>query len=83
VGFDVTNERAQFVIRDQGSGFDYSTIPAAADTAGLAGDGGRGLVLIQNFMDEVGFDADGSELRMTLRRPESPAAAAAADEDGG
>ena len=69
VGFDVTNERAQFVIRDQGPGFDPKSIPALTDSAGLSGVGGRGLVLIQNFMDEVSFDEHGNELRMTLKRP--------------
>lgn len=69
VGFDVTNERAQFVIRDQGPGFDPKTVPSAADPASLSGECGRGLVLIQNFMDEVAFDDGGNELRMVLKRP--------------
>lgn len=69
VGFDVTHERAQFVIRDQGPGFDVSRLPAADDQASLAGQRGRGLVLIQNFMDEVAFNETGNELRMVLKRP--------------
>jgi CheY-like chemotaxis protein/anti-sigma regulatory factor (Ser/Thr protein kinase) len=69
VGFDVTHERAQFVIRDSGAGFDTSQLPAAADPASLCGERGRGLVLIQNFMDEVSFNETGNELHMSLNRP--------------
>ena len=78
VGFDVTHDRAQFVIRDSGPGFDASRLPAAADPASLSGEGGRGLVLIQNFMDEVSFNDIGNELRMSLNRPAHRSSEAAA-----
>jgi CheY-like chemotaxis protein/anti-sigma regulatory factor (Ser/Thr protein kinase) len=69
VGFDVTPRQAQFVIRDQGSGFDWSLVTGKMRAEPLSQDEKRGLVLIHNFMDEVGFNDQGNEIRMVLNRP--------------
>lgn len=50
------------VIRDEGNGFDTSKF--AQGTASLDESHGRGLVLIQNFMDKVTFNASGNEITM-------------------
>ena len=66
VAADFTRERAQFVVGDQGAGFDVAS--ATPDpSAPLADSSGRGLVLIQTFMDEVVFNPAGTEIKMTLR----------------
>ncbi len=64
----VTPEAVKFTIRDQGSGFDTSTIPPAADPESFREGTGRGLVLIQTFMDEVKFNEKGNEVQMTKFR---------------
>lgn len=69
----VTPESAQFTIRDQGPGFDISTVPAASDPDSFRDGSGRGLVLIQAFMDEVAFGEKGNEITMTKYRSEDPA----------
>jgi DNA-binding NarL/FixJ family response regulator len=66
--FQTSNDCAEFVIRDEGSGFDTTTVPAAADARSVAGESGRGLMLIQNFMDSVTLNERGNEIRMTLNR---------------
>jgi CheY-like chemotaxis protein len=69
VGFDVTPGRAQFVIRDQGSGFDWSLVTRQMKTEPKSQEEKRGLVLIHSFMDEVGFNDQGNEIRMVINRP--------------
>jgi DNA-binding NarL/FixJ family response regulator len=69
VGFDVTPGRAQFVIRDQGTGFDWSMVTAQMGAGLKSKDDKRGLVLIHSFMDEVGFNEEGNEIRMVIKRP--------------
>ncbi len=60
----VTPEAVEFTIRDMGPGFDTSSIPHSSDPESFRDGRGRGLVLIQAFMDEVEFSPDGTELRM-------------------
>jgi DNA-binding NarL/FixJ family response regulator len=69
VGFDVSPRQAQFVIRDQGSGFDWALVTGQMRKAPMSQEEKRGLVLIYNFMDEVGFNEQGNEIRMVLNRP--------------
>ena len=55
----------QVVIRDDGPGFNVAHLPdVAADPSYLASEGGRGLVLIDMFMDEVRFNATGNEIAL-------------------
>jgi len=61
-----TREAAEFCIRDQGPGFDPSTLPDAADPINLDRPGGRGLILMRFVMDEVRFNSQGNEV--TLRK---------------
>ncbi|MAR13997.1 MAG: hypothetical protein CL681_28980 [Blastopirellula sp.] len=65
----VTTEQAKFVIRDEGPGFDPSTLPDPTDPANLEKPSGRGLLLIQTFMDETSYNATGNEVTM-IKKPE-------------
>jgi hypothetical protein len=63
------NEReARIVIRDDGPGFDVATVPDPFAPENLEKENGRGLMLIQSFMDEVAFNEKGNELTMTKWR---------------
>jgi anti-sigma regulatory factor (Ser/Thr protein kinase) len=66
------------VVRDPGSGFDPSRVPDPRDGQGLLRDGGRGIHLINEFMDEVRFRHDGREIEMRKRGAGPPKAAAGA-----
>ncbi len=68
----VTKEEARFVVRDEGPGFDTSTVPAPHDAHALEREGGRGLVLMRSFMDEVRFNDVGNEVTMVKRREAVP-----------
>ena len=60
-------DRVHFAIRDEGPGFNPSRLPDAAAPANLDRIGGRGLMLIRTFMDEVSHNARGNEILMTKR----------------
>jgi DNA-binding NarL/FixJ family response regulator len=68
VAADFTRNRAQFVVSDDGEGFDVQANLPSPDNRVIEGaEGGRGLMLIQTFMDEVVYNAKGNEMRMTLK----------------
>ena len=56
------------VIRDEGPGFDPSTLPDPTDPENLERAHGRGLLLIRTFMDGVSHNARGNEITMQKRR---------------
>jgi anti-sigma regulatory factor (Ser/Thr protein kinase) len=61
----------QYVVTDEGPGFDPSTLPDPTDVSNLERASGRGLMLIRMFMDEVSFNDRGNEIRMIKRKPAS------------
>lgn len=52
------------IVRDQGRGFDPSTVPNPLTPQGLVAEHGRGIYLIKLLMDEVSFKRGGSEVHM-------------------
>ncbi len=64
----LSSDQMQFLIRDEGPGFDPSTIPDPSDPAALDPHRGRGLSLIRAFMDEVTYNEIGNEVTMVKRR---------------
>lgn len=64
----ITPAEARFVICDEGPGFDISIVPDPHDPRALEREGGRGLVLMRTFMDEVTFSEKGNEVTLVKRR---------------
>lgn len=69
ISLSATPEVATFVVRDAGQGFDVSSLPDPTDPANLERAGGRGLLLIHSFMDEVRHNHAGNEITMVKRKP--------------
>jgi anti-sigma regulatory factor (Ser/Thr protein kinase) len=67
-----TRNQAVFIIRDEGPGFDLATIPDPDDPTNLESIGGRGLLLIGAFMDDVHHNESGNELTMIKRKASCP-----------
>jgi CheY-like chemotaxis protein len=63
-----TRSEAVYTIRDEGRGFDPSTLRDPTDPANLEHISGRGLLLIRTFMDDVSHDHGGREITMVKRR---------------
>src|SRR5262249_37125024 len=59
-------KRGQFVIRDEGPGFDVSKLPDPTDPENVVKLSGRGVLLIRMFMDEVAYNDRGNELTLSL-----------------
>lgn|SRR5512142_311171 len=52
------------VVRDPGSGFDPANIPSPIIGQNVFSQGGRGIYLINQLMDEVHFEKGGTEIHM-------------------
>jgi CheY-like chemotaxis protein len=63
-----TRDEVSFIITDEGPGFDPALLPDPTDPANLGRVSGRGLLLIQTFMDRVEHNDKGNEITMIKRR---------------
>ena len=68
VALQATSEFARFTICDDGPGFDASQLHDPTDPDNLEKCGGRGLLLINSFMDEVLHNKAGNEITMLKRK---------------
>lgn len=79
VAADFSDGEAAFVIRDEGPGFDRSLLPDPTDPVNLEKPSGRGLLLMQTFMDEVLYNDLGNQVTLIKRRKPPVDASAGAD----
>jgi CheY-like chemotaxis protein/anti-sigma regulatory factor (Ser/Thr protein kinase) len=61
-------DAARFSVSDDGPGFDVSLLHRPVDPEDLNRIGGRGLLLIRTFMDEVTFNSHGNQIIMVKNR---------------
>lgn len=59
-----SRQSVEYVIRDEGPGFDPNSLPDPTDPENIMKVSGRGLLLIQSFMDEVSHNSAGNEITM-------------------
>ena len=55
------------VVKDEGPGFDPVKVPDPTTAENVESEHGRGILLMKTFMDEVQFEAGGSEVHMRKR----------------
>jgi len=67
VAVEITPQMGRFVIRDQGPGFDPTSLPDPTAPENLEKVSGRGLLLMRTFMDEVHFNEVGNEVVLIKR----------------
>jgi CheY-like chemotaxis protein len=58
----------QYVVQDEGRGFNTADVPDPLHPDCLLKASGRGLLLIRTFMDDVAFNGAGNEITLTRRR---------------
>ncbi len=68
VEVNLSRDRAVFVVRDEGPGFNPAALPDPDDPANLERVCGRGVLLMQAFMDEVNYNARGNSVTLVKRR---------------
>ena len=64
----LSRREAQLVVRDEGLGFDPSSLPDPTDPANLEKASGRGVLLMRTFMDDVLYNDRGNVVTLTKRR---------------
>jgi CheY-like chemotaxis protein len=68
----MTLDEAQFIIRDEGPGFDLASVPDPRSLENLDKPSGRGLLLMRAFLDEVRYNDQGNEVTLIKRRTAVP-----------
>lgn len=63
----LTPSAVRYVVRDDGPGFDLGSVPDPTDPENLIRPHGRGVMLINCFMDEVRYNERGNEITMIKR----------------
>jgi CheY-like chemotaxis protein len=63
----IDRDSATYVIEDEGPGFDTSILDRPVDPEDLMRVGGRGMLLIRTFMDEVSHNAKGNRITLVKR----------------
>jgi serine/threonine-protein kinase RsbW len=69
IRFQVGPDKADIRVADEGEGFDPRRIPDPTLDENLEKPGGRGIMLMRAYMDEVRFNARGNEVHLVKRRP--------------
>jgi anti-sigma regulatory factor (Ser/Thr protein kinase) len=77
VDVDFTRDCVEYVIRDEGPGFDPTKLPDPTDPVNLERPCGRGLLLMRTFMDAVKYNKTGNQVTMSKRVAEPVSAGAA------
>ena len=54
----------ELTITDQGAGFSFNDVPNPVEDNNLTKEGGRGVLLMDNYMDKVEYNAKGNQVRM-------------------
>jgi len=62
VRYAVDPARAVIIVRDEGGGFCHQSVPDPTRPDRLTLPTGRGIMLMRAYMDEVKFEADGTEV---------------------
>ena len=68
VQVQLDRDAARFVVADDGPGFDTTLFDRPVEPEDLTRIGGRGLLLIRTFMDQVSFNAAGNLITMVKSR---------------
>lgn len=68
--YELTPDYVEYIIEDEGKGFDYKTLPDPRDPENFFKKSGRGVLIIRIHMDEAEWIGRGNILRMRKNRIE-------------
>ncbi|WP_234408336.1 ATP-binding protein [Marinilabilia salmonicolor] len=64
--YEITDKIIQFVITDNGPGFNYKNLPDPTKPENLEKTHGRGIFLMNHLADEVEFNEKGNEVKVVF-----------------
>ncbi len=64
--YEVTDKEIQFVISDNGPGFDHEKLPDPTKPENIEKTHGRGIFLMKHLADEVEFNEKGNEVKISF-----------------
>ena len=67
VEITASDTEVKIVVADEGKGFDTSIVPGPENPDVLESEGGRGLVLMSSFVDELEFNETGNQVTLIKR----------------
>jgi len=62
----IDSDKVQFIIIDEGNGFDYTNIPDPTKPENIEKTHGRGIFLMHHLADKIEFENEGSIVKMTF-----------------
>ena len=66
ITYDISETKAVISIKDEGPGFDVSTIPDPKDEENIFASHGRGIMLARSYADELTYNETGNEVTLVF-----------------
>ena len=60
-------DRVSFTVKDEGSGFNYDSLPDPTNPENIEKPNGRGVFLMRNLADKVSFEDNGSKVILDFK----------------
>ncbi|MCK4797112.1 MAG: ATP-binding protein [Spirochaetes bacterium] len=68
IEFTLTREKAIYVIKDQGKGFDWRALSDFSDSKKLILEHGRGIMISKRYFDELNYNEKGNEVTLIVNK---------------
>jgi len=68
VSYDINPDRMVIRVRDEGRGFDPTTVPDPTEPNRIPLPYGRGIMLMRAYLDEVSFNERGNEVQLVKEK---------------
>ncbi len=65
---EFTGDYVEFIVEDEGPGFDFRSLPDPRDPENFLRDSGRGLLIIRIHVDEISWNEKGNRIRLRKYR---------------
>jgi serine/threonine-protein kinase RsbW len=70
---DVKEKKIKFIVRDEGDGFDWNTIPDPRTCERIQTENGRGVLIMQSLAHKVKYRKQGANVEITFKIKKSTA----------
>lgn len=60
-------DHVSFIVKDEGKGFNYDTLPDPTNPENIENPNGRGVFLMRNLADKVSFEDNGSKVVLDFK----------------